>query len=72
MFKNSDSDSDTEDGHTGSGISLKNIPLVNLFKQSYEPLAQDERFYSGEEVEQSDEEYLDFLRAEEVDVEEPC
>ena len=54
MFKNSDSDSDTEDGHTGSGISLKNIPLVNLFKQSYEPLAQDERFYSGEEVERSD------------------
>ena len=47
MFKNSDSDSDTEVGHMHSGRSFRNIPLVNLFNQSYRPLAQDDGFYSG-------------------------
>jgi hypothetical protein len=71
MFKNSDNDSDTEAGHTRSGRSFRKIPLVNLFKQSYGPLAQDEGFYSGEEAERSDEEYSEFARAEEVETEEP-
>jgi hypothetical protein len=41
MFKNSDNDSDTEAGHTHSGRSFREVPLVNMFKQSYGPLAQD-------------------------------
>jgi hypothetical protein len=57
MFKNSDNNSDTEAGHTHSGRSFRKVPLTNLFKQSYGPLAQDEDFYSGEEVGRSDEEY---------------
>ena len=71
MFKNSDNDSDIEVGHTRSGISFKKIPLANLFKQSYGPLAQDEGFYSGEEAELSDKEYSEFARAKEVETEEP-
>jgi hypothetical protein len=48
MFNNSDNDSDTKDGHKCSGRSFREVPLANLFKQSYMPLAQDEGFYSGE------------------------
>jgi hypothetical protein len=70
MFKNSDSDSDTEAGYTRSGKSFREVPLVNLFKQSYGPLAQDEGFYSGEEAELSYEEYSKFARSEEVETEE--
>jgi hypothetical protein len=70
MFKNSDIDSDAEAGHTRSGRSFRKVPLVNLFKQSYGPLAQDEYFYSGEEAGRSDEEYSEFTRAEEVETEE--
>jgi hypothetical protein len=70
MFKNSDSDSDTEAGHMHSGRSFRKVPLVNLFKLSYGPLAQDEDFYSGEEVGRSYGEYSEFARAKEVDTEE--
>jgi hypothetical protein len=57
MFKNSNNDSDVETGHMCSGRSFRKVPLANQFKQSYGPLAQDEDFYSGEEVGRSDEEY---------------
>jgi hypothetical protein len=57
MFKNSDSDNDTEVGHTRSGRTFREVPLVNLFEQSHEPLAQDEGFYSGEEEELLNEEH---------------
>jgi hypothetical protein len=70
MFRNSDNDSDAEAGHMCSGRSLRKVPLVNLFKQSYRPLAQDKYFYSGEEVGRLDKEYLDFTREEEAKVEE--
>jgi hypothetical protein len=66
MFKNSDNDSDTKDGNKCTGRSFRKIPLVNLFKQSYELVAQDEGFYSGEEAEKSYEEYSKFAREEEV------
>jgi hypothetical protein len=72
MFKNLDRNSDTEAGHTHSGRSFINIPLANLFKHSYGSLAQDEGFYNGEEAEQSDKEYSEFARVEEVETEEPC
>jgi hypothetical protein len=48
MFKNSDRDSDTEFKHTCSGRTFREVPLVNLFKQSHKPPAQEEGFYSGE------------------------
>ena len=53
MFKNSDSNSDAEDGHTCSGRSFIEVPLVNLFKHNY----GEEGFYNGEEAELSDDEY---------------
>jgi hypothetical protein len=71
MFKNSDSDNDTEVGHTCSGRSFREVPLVNLFEQSHEPLAQDEGFYSGEEEELLNEEYSESSRTEEGKTEEP-
>jgi hypothetical protein len=71
MFKNSDSDSDTEVGHTHSGRTFREVPLVNLFEQSHEPLAQDEGFYSGEEEELLNEEHSESVRAEEGKTEEP-
>jgi hypothetical protein len=70
MFKNPDNGSGTEAGHMCSGRSFREVPLANLFKQSYEPLTQDEDFYNGEEVGISDEEYSEFTRAEEVETEE--
>jgi hypothetical protein len=57
MFKNSYSDSDTEDGHTCSGISFRKVHLANLFNKSYGPLAQDKDLYNGEEAKRSNEEY---------------
>jgi hypothetical protein len=57
MFKNSDSDNDTEVGHTRSGRIFREVPLVNLFEQNHEPLVQDEGFYSGEEEELVNEEH---------------
>jgi hypothetical protein len=70
MLKNSDSDSDIEARHMRSGRSFRKIPLVDLFKKSYRPLAQDEGFYSGEEAEKSYEEYSEFVREEEVETKE--
>jgi hypothetical protein len=63
MFKNSDSDSDTKAGYTCSGRVFKEVPLANLFKEKY----GDEGFYSGEEVDLTDEEHSQSTRTEE-----PC
>jgi hypothetical protein len=57
MFKNSDSDSDTEVGHTCNGRSFREVPIANLFKQNYGA----EGFYSGEEADLTDEDYSKFL-----------
>jgi hypothetical protein len=70
VFKNSDSESDAKAGHTRSGRSFIKVPLANLFKKSYRPLAQDKYFYSGEEEGRSDEEYSELARTEEVETEE--
>jgi len=48
MFKKLDRDSNVKVGHMCSGRSFREVPLVNLFEQSHEPLAQDEGFYNGE------------------------
>jgi hypothetical protein len=53
MFKNSDNNSNTKDGHTRSGRVFREVPLVNLFNQNY----GDEGFYSGEEADMIDEEH---------------
>jgi hypothetical protein len=37
MFKNSDNDNDTEIGHTCSGRTFREVPLVKLFDQIHEP-----------------------------------
>lgn len=71
MFKNSDNDSDIEVGHTRNGRTFREVPLVNLFEQSHEPLAQDEGFYSGEEEELLNEEHSESARAEDRKTEEP-
>jgi hypothetical protein len=51
MFKKSDNDSDNdiviEVGHTRSGRTFREVPLVNMFEQSHKPLEQDEGYYSG-------------------------
>jgi hypothetical protein len=70
-FKKSNRDNDTKVGHTRSGRTFKEVPLVNLFEQTHKPLAQDEGFYSGEEEEILNEEHLDSTRAEEGNTEEP-
>jgi hypothetical protein len=67
MFKNSDSDNDTEAGHTRSGRAFREVHLANLFKQNY----GDEGFYSGEEVDLTDEEHSKPAMAEEGKSEEP-
>jgi hypothetical protein len=67
MFKNSNSDSDIEDGHTRSGRVFREVPLVNLFKKNYE----NKGFYSGEEEDLTDEDNLESAREEEGKVEEP-
>jgi hypothetical protein len=43
MFRNSDSDNDTEARHMGSGRVFREIHLDNLFKKKY----GEEGFYSG-------------------------
>jgi hypothetical protein len=53
MFKISDSDSDTESRHTRNGKVFRGVHLENLFKQNY----REEDFYSGEEVDLTDEEH---------------
>jgi hypothetical protein len=70
MFKNSDSDNDTNIGHTHSWRTFREVPLVNLFKQSHEP-KQKEGFYGGEEEYLLNEEHSGFAREEEEKTEEP-
>jgi hypothetical protein len=67
MFKNSDSNSDTEVGHTCSGRVFREVHLANLFKKNY----GDEGFYSGEEADLTDEEHSEPSREEEEEAEEP-
>jgi hypothetical protein len=66
MFRNSDSDSDTEAGHTCSGRVFRGVHLENLFKKNY----GEEGFYSGEEVDLTDEEHSEPTRTEEGEAEE--
>jgi hypothetical protein len=66
-FKNSDSDSDTEVGHTCSGRVFGEVHLANLFKKRY----GDEGFGSGEEADLTDEEHSEPAGTEEGKVEEP-
>jgi hypothetical protein len=70
MFNNSDSDRDTEVGHMHSGRTFREVPLVNLFEQNHEPLAQEEGFYSGEEEELLNEEHSKFVQEDEGKTEE--
>jgi hypothetical protein len=58
MFRNSDSDNDTEAGHTRSGRVFREVHLVNLFKKNY----GDEGFYSGEEADLTDEDHSEPTR----------
>jgi hypothetical protein len=67
MFKNSDSDNDTEARHTRSGRAFREVHIVNLFKHKY----RDEGFYSREEVDLMDEEHSEPIGIEEGKVEEP-
>jgi hypothetical protein len=66
MFRNSDNDSDTEDGHMLSGIFFRGVHLENLFKKS----CREEGFYSGEELDLTDKEHLEPTRTEEGKAEE--
>jgi hypothetical protein len=66
MFKISDSDNDIEAGHTRSGNVFRGAHLENLFKKNY----GEEGFYSGEEVDLTNEEHLEPTRTEEGEVEE--
>ena len=66
MFKNLDNNIDIEVGYTCSGRSFRQVPLANLFKHNY----GDEGFYSGEEVELSDEEHSKSRRMKEVQTKE--
>jgi hypothetical protein len=61
MFKNSDSDNNTEAGHTCSGRVFREVHLANLFKKNY----RDEGFYSGEEADLTDEEHSEPVGTEE-------
>ena len=53
LFKNLDSDNDTEAGHTCSGRAFREVHLMNIVKKNY----GDEGFDSGEEVDLIDEEH---------------
>jgi hypothetical protein len=66
MFKNSDSDSDTEVGHTRSGRAFREVHIANLFKKNY----GDDCFCSGEEANLTDEEHSKPARVEEEKAEE--
>jgi hypothetical protein len=61
MFKNLDNDNDIEVVHMRSGNVFREVHLTNLFKKNY----RDEGFYSGEEVDMTDEEYSKSARTEE-------
>jgi hypothetical protein len=64
MFKISDND--TEARHMRSGKVFQRVHLEKLFKQNYE----EEGFYSGEEVDLTDEEHPKPTRTKEGDAEE--
>jgi hypothetical protein len=66
MFKYSDNDSDKEAGNMRSGRVFIGVHLDNLFKQNY----GEEGFYSGEEVDLTDEEYSEPTETEEGEAEE--
>jgi hypothetical protein len=66
MFKISNSDTDTKAGHTRSGRVFRGVHLENLFKKNY----KEEGFYSGEEVDITDEEHSEPTRIEEGEAEE--
>jgi hypothetical protein len=66
MFKNLDSDNDTEDGHTHSGRVFRGVHLENLFMQKY----KEEGLYSGEEADLMNEEHSEPTKIEEVRAEE--
>ena len=66
MFKNLDSDSDIEVGHTRSGRVFRGVHLENLFKKNY----GEEGLYSGEEADLIDKECLEPSRPEEGENEE--
>ena len=66
MFRNSNSESDTEAGHMCSGRVFKGVHLENLFKKNY----GEEGFYSGEEVDLTDKEHSKSTRTEEGKAEE--
>jgi hypothetical protein len=68
MFRNSYSDNDIEVGYTHSGEALREFHLAKLFKKNY----GDEGFYSREEVDLTDEEHSEPVRAKEGKYEEPC
>jgi hypothetical protein len=53
MFRNLDSDNNTEIGHTRSGRAFREVHIDNLFKHNY----GDEGLYSGEEADLTDEEH---------------
>jgi len=67
MLKNLDNNNDIEAGHMHSGRAFREVPLVNLFKNTYE----DKGFYSGEEADLMDKEHSEPTRAEEGKAEEP-
>jgi hypothetical protein len=67
MFKNLDSDNDIEAGHMCSGRVFREFHLANLFKKNY----RDEGFYSGEEVDLTNEEHSEPTRTEEGKAKEP-
>jgi hypothetical protein len=66
MFRNSDSGNDTEDGHMCSERVFRGVHLENLFKKNY----GEEGFYSGEEVDLTDEERPEPSRLEEGETKE--
>jgi hypothetical protein len=66
MFKNSDSDNDTEAGNMRSGRVFRGVHLENLFKKNY----REEGFYSGEEAYLTDEEHSEPTEEEEGQAEE--
>jgi hypothetical protein len=67
MFRNSDSDNDTEAGHTHNGRAFREVHLANLFKKNY----GNEGFYSGQEEDLTDENHSEPIRAKEGRDEEP-
>jgi hypothetical protein len=66
MFRNSDCNNDIEARHMCSGRVFRGVHLENLFKQNY----GEEGFYSGEEVDLTDEEHSEPTETEEWEAEE--